>query len=832
MRTLKKTLCLVLALALCFSLASVAFASNLDDFSDAESVTYTEAVDVLVGIGVVEGDTSSDGNIINPQGDLTRAQAAKLITYLALGATAADAMKADSDPFTDVPKGNWAAGYIAYCANEGIINGNGDGTFRPSDNVTGYEFAKMVLCVLGYGKNSEYTGKGWSIAVAKDALPLGLFTEVTDAASNEAINRETAFQIEFNALTVTKVNYNKIIEDYQSAGTTVADAYNLSKNVTGVYDDLGNKAHNWKVGSTVVTDKYADDVVVATVAATDKANAVAKLMDATVTVYENGYNVGTEAAAAIVARAAAGETVTLTDNDNDGIADKAIVVVEYLAKVTNVTTAAATGITTVTYTAYQAGAVAADTGLTITSEDYDVSGLAKDDYVLLVPKHTAASTPDLDDLISFKTVEPATSGVTSYTSSTVTYGGATYGYAGAYNTTVFTVKGSYAFGANTYDFYLNSNGFVVGATTHTVAAEKLNYIYVTDIQGQAPSTTLFGSTTGSVKVSGYLLDGTAVVYDLAIKTATADGTGYVGGTAAQTIATGSKYFVVSGTNYKVETVATGDSNYNTLEGKVLSYTTNSDGEVTLSTTTSVTIAGVTYAATSAATSITTSAGSAAITLNGPATVYGTASTKYVTVDTAGTVTTVTGYANFPGTASTAKTYTKGTDATAIVYATAKGVVTDVLVIGTAPVVNTNTTVLIYKGTTHTAPDADGAVATYYEFVTTDGTAVEYQVSDASTPAAATDVYSVTITDGIITTLGFAATPVEVTAVDDDYIVAGGTVYYKTSDSTYFNASGAVVATWAADTVVVGDYVVVIPGTGAAANNIVNAIITTASASRN
>lgn len=56
-------------------------------------------------------------------------------------------------PFDDVAADHWAAGYIAYCANAGIINGNGAGSFLPDQEVTAYQFGKMLLTAVGYGVN-------------------------------------------------------------------------------------------------------------------------------------------------------------------------------------------------------------------------------------------------------------------------------------------------------------------------------------------------------------------------------------------------------------------------------------------------------------------------------------------------------------------------------------------------------------------------------------------------------------------------------------------------------------------------------------------------------
>jgi hypothetical protein len=79
MKNLKKVLSLVLALAMAFSLMSVALAADkATDFTDYGDIEYQEAVNVLTSIGVING--VDDGNSFNPTGTLTREQGAKIIT--------------------------------------------------------------------------------------------------------------------------------------------------------------------------------------------------------------------------------------------------------------------------------------------------------------------------------------------------------------------------------------------------------------------------------------------------------------------------------------------------------------------------------------------------------------------------------------------------------------------------------------------------------------------------------------------------------------------------------------------------------------------------------
>ena len=79
---MKKFLSLVLALVMTMSLVTVS--AGAKDFSDDGSITYKEAVDVISGIGVVDGYSGGD---FKPTEVLTRGAAAKIICNLILGPT-------------------------------------------------------------------------------------------------------------------------------------------------------------------------------------------------------------------------------------------------------------------------------------------------------------------------------------------------------------------------------------------------------------------------------------------------------------------------------------------------------------------------------------------------------------------------------------------------------------------------------------------------------------------------------------------------------------------------------------------------------------------------
>ena len=163
MKSLNRTLSLVLVIAMCLGLVGVASAAS---FTDNSTIQYSEAVDVMTGIGAINGYT--DGSF-KPAGTITREEAAKMVTYAVLGPTVAKTLSVSSTGFTDVAADRWSAPYITYLVNKGIINGMGDGTFAPTANVTGYQLAKMMLAAAGYGAKGEFTGAGWELAVAQAA---------------------------------------------------------------------------------------------------------------------------------------------------------------------------------------------------------------------------------------------------------------------------------------------------------------------------------------------------------------------------------------------------------------------------------------------------------------------------------------------------------------------------------------------------------------------------------------------------------------------------------------------------------------------------------------
>ena len=528
---MKKFLSLVLALTMAMSLVTIS--AGAKDFTDDSKITYKEAVDVVSSLDIVDGYT--DGSF-NPTNTLTRGAAAKIICNLILGPTTADALSADTAPFKDVPVTNEFAGYIAYCSQQGIISGYADGPFRPAGTLTGYAFMKMLLGALGYDSDIEdYVGANWSVAVAKQAVGIGLDDGNDEFVGVKAVTREeaclyafntlTADMVEYGSTTTVNVNgatvvmggskasvvYNSVSKDYRTSSDDrdevmqFCEKYftDLELRSEAAADSFGRPSNTWyndndKIGTYA---KEADVVYTADVKSKD-IYADLDLSDAYN--YEVVVDGGDSYPDFVVAKRDNQDGYNGVDPDNkiadvigDVLGNGSLIEVykdEQVITVVNTYIMQVNGdydkdeeeLTLATVDDAKDPDVSDDV---LSSDDFDNLDAYEDEEYVLV---TVA-----DGVIkSIAKAEQVTATVTEYVEDdSVTAGGTEYKYAYGNDNT----DGSYELKTD-YDLYLDAYGYVIYADG---VEDETNYVYVYEF-----GTSSGLSSTSKVLAYGFFLDGT------------------------------------------------------------------------------------------------------------------------------------------------------------------------------------------------------------------------------------------------------------------------------------------------------------------------------------
>ena len=541
---MKKLLALVLALVMSMSLVTISNAA----FKDADKIDYDEAVEVLNAIGVLVGDEK--GNF-NAKDNLTREQAAKIISYLLLGNKTAEAL-VGAAKFTDVAATRWSAGFVDYCASTGVVAGNGNGTFAPAGQLTGFQFAKMLLVALGYDAKIEgFTGTDWQINVSKVANQVGLFNGLS-ISGTAALTREQAAQMCLNTLKAPLVEYSNKGGSLSVNGatinigaskaeyvtTTLAKEQRISDktltntglNTTGGYtvefgekyypalelksgaDDFGRPAHTWllnnqKVGTYAETADYEY-----TTAVTGKElyNALGKN-----TVEKYDFSVFVDGAEDdSLAKAIAKDNkddLTFTGKgaltqvfvDNDAETVIITVVNTYLAQATADYSAKKDSVTLKIY--------GVSGNKTVSGEDYDVSKLEADDFVLVTYSYMAK---EVKSVATPETIEDtAIDSFKSGKSGNIVVAGTKYSYnkVAQYDADVlgdYTTEGGSITNLKdvTYNVYLDQYGYVIGVEEVEAAS---NYVFITGVDYKYSSL-----ATQNVSANAIFMDGTSKVIDV------------------------------------------------------------------------------------------------------------------------------------------------------------------------------------------------------------------------------------------------------------------------------------------------------------------------------
>lgn len=213
---MKKTISILLTLIMLVMLLPVnIIAAPFKDVSD--SAYYAVAAQSLSEKKILEG--YPDGTF-GPQRLITRAEMSAIVCRMINMELKTQNLKS---PFTDVPDNHWAIAYISAASEAKIINGDGDGTFRPEDNVKHEEAIKMVVCALKLvGDDIEIDPVDWSAPYLKIAEEKGVSANLIGKKGDKSTRGDVAVMV-----------YNGIVQKVNPPKASVASGtYTSSQKVT------------------------------------------------------------------------------------------------------------------------------------------------------------------------------------------------------------------------------------------------------------------------------------------------------------------------------------------------------------------------------------------------------------------------------------------------------------------------------------------------------------------------------------------------------------------------------------------------------------------------
>lgn len=199
MKAFKRALSLLLCVAMTLSgmvWVPVGAAEEASRFKDMKgSEYYAESVELLAALSILTGYKDGTFGAKDP---ISRAEMAAIICRLIDKEEEALASGGKTE-FKDVSDAHWASGYINVASDAGIINGDGNGLFRPEDEVTYEEAVKMVVCACGFAAGLRPNASDWSAPYLKAAEKNGLLKDV-QGKKGEASTRGDVAVMAANAL--------------------------------------------------------------------------------------------------------------------------------------------------------------------------------------------------------------------------------------------------------------------------------------------------------------------------------------------------------------------------------------------------------------------------------------------------------------------------------------------------------------------------------------------------------------------------------------------------------------------------------------------------------
>lgn len=192
------------------SLATVAFAALLSSksyavhFYDTLDTKYEGATERLAELNIISGVSK---NVFEPNRTVTRAEFAKMMVTAALKPAEYEALISDDAEITfkDInrEKKEWYYDYVTVAVNAGFMKGYEDGTFRPDNDISYAEIAKMITIALGHDYLRADDPRGWEAEYVDKMYEIGGFRNTYFLSTSDKATRGNVAIMIWNMLNTT-----------------------------------------------------------------------------------------------------------------------------------------------------------------------------------------------------------------------------------------------------------------------------------------------------------------------------------------------------------------------------------------------------------------------------------------------------------------------------------------------------------------------------------------------------------------------------------------------------------------------------------------------------
>ena len=166
---------------------------------EIKGTRYEEPVSVLSALNIMIGDENGE---LRLDDTIIRSEVTKMAVTAMGMEKAAESSKGNRD-YLDVAPEHWANGYINVATSLGLVEGDGDGNFRPNDKITYREAVAIMVRATGYESVAQNKGgypKGYISVASENNMLAGV-----EGSIDKEISRGNVAILTDNALEVKKM---------------------------------------------------------------------------------------------------------------------------------------------------------------------------------------------------------------------------------------------------------------------------------------------------------------------------------------------------------------------------------------------------------------------------------------------------------------------------------------------------------------------------------------------------------------------------------------------------------------------------------------------------